>query len=537
MRYVTIAVVVATLLASRTAQAQFSVVSVSPLPRTMAERAADISITFDRPVDRGTVTTDSFWAFARWSGAVHGDISFSNGDRTITLSPDDDFFAAESVLVIMSSAVMAADGTPFREGGYSFRFGVRGAGARMAFRTVDVITTRTTPSQGTRSYGGVAADVNHDGWADMAIVNEDSADVRVFLNLANGSGLFDPFIEPPSPVEDRASPSETGDFDRDGITDMCVANLNTASVSILRGRGDGTFDPQQIRDVGQLPRAIAVLDADGDGDLDIVNTNANSGNCSILYNDGTGTFSQATFFNTPGSREWAMDAADMNEDGLIDLVVGNYSSSGAIYTMAGNGDGTFSLISQRNGQGFAWVLNAADLNGDAHIDIATANSTANTGAVLFGDGTGALSAPDVYPGMEFAISTDLGDLDGDGDMDWIVSCFPGEWRIHENDGQGGFSVVEVVPAPESGSCALIADFDGDHRADMAMIDELEDVVVLRLNDCYADCDGGGGLDIFDFICFQDAFVAGEPYADCDGVAPLDIFDFICFQDEFVGGCA
>jgi len=54
-----------------------------------------------------------------------------------------------------------------------------------------------------------------------------------------------------------------------------------------------------------------------------------------------------------------------------------------------------------------------------------------------------------------------------------------------------------------------------------------------------DCDpstGPGVLDIFDFLCFQDAFVQGDPYADCDGSTVLDIFDFLCFQDVFVQGC-
>jgi Peptidase family M1 domain/Bacterial Ig-like domain len=61
--------------------------------------------------------------------------------------------------------------------------------------------------------------------------------------------------------------------------------------------------------------------------------------------------------------------------------------------------------------------------------------------------------------------------------------------------------------------------------------------------CYADCDqssGVGVLDIFDFLCFQDRFVAGDPYAcDCDtstGAGVCDIFDFLCFQDAFVAGC-
>ena len=54
--------------------------------------------------------------------------------------------------------------------------------------------------------------------------------------------------------------------------------------------------------------------------------------------------------------------------------------------------------------------------------------------------------------------------------------------------------------------------------------------------CYADCDGGGTLDIFDFLCFQDAFTVMDPYADCDGNTVFDIFDFLCFQDAFATGC-
>jgi hypothetical protein len=44
------------------------------------------------------------------------------------------------------------------------------------------------------------------------------------------------------------------------------------------------------------------------------------------------------------------------------------------------------------------------------------------------------------------------------------------------------------------------------------------------------------LDVFDFLCFQDAFVAMDPYADCDGNTVFDVFDFLCFQDAFVVGC-
>ena len=71
---------------------------------------------------------------------------------------------------------------------------------------------------------------------------------------------------------------------------------------------------------------------------------------------------------------------------------------------------------------------------------------------------------------------------------------------------------------------------------------------IRLNasvderDCYADCDhstGRGVLDIFDFLCFQNAFAAGRPYAcDCDETPPetCDVFDFLCFQNQYSEGC-
>ena len=62
-------------------------------------------------------------------------------------------------------------------------------------------------------------------------------------------------------------------------------------------------------------------------------------------------------------------------------------------------------------------------------------------------------------------------------------------------------------------------------------------VIHALDLCYPDCDPNGVLDIFDFLCFQNSFVLGEPYAcDCDPDPVCDIFDFLCFQNAFVVGC-
>jgi hypothetical protein len=57
-----------------------------------------------------------------------------------------------------------------------------------------------------------------------------------------------------------------------------------------------------------------------------------------------------------------------------------------------------------------------------------------------------------------------------------------------------------------------------------------------VEDCAADCDGSGELDFLDFLCFQNAFAAGEPRAECDENGVLDFFDFLCFQSLFAAGC-
>jgi hypothetical protein len=54
--------------------------------------------------------------------------------------------------------------------------------------------------------------------------------------------------------------------------------------------------------------------------------------------------------------------------------------------------------------------------------------------------------------------------------------------------------------------------------------------------CFPDCDNNGALNILDFVCYQQAFVAGDPNADCDGNGSLNILDFVCYQQAFLAGC-
>ncbi|MEE8143279.1 MAG: FG-GAP-like repeat-containing protein, partial [Planctomycetota bacterium] len=487
-----------------------------------------IVVHFDQAVQRGSITAASFWAFGRWSGTVSGSFSFSDGDQTVTLTPDQPFSAGETVMVILSHDILAAGGASLRSAGFCFQFWTESLAATLQFDEIDTLSTRTIPSQTTRSYGGVASDLNGDRYLDLAIINEDSADVRVFLNLADGSGLFDDFLVPPSSVNFQASPNEPADFNRDGNVDLCVANISTSSVSILLGNGDGTFQPQQEITVGSGPRGIAVVDADGDGDLDIANTNSNSGNISLLFNDGNGVFGAPQFYEGGGAGEWALGAADMNNDGILDLVIGT-SDSQEILVNLGNGDGTFTPTSNAPALGRSWMLVLGDVNGDGNVDVSTANSTSNNGAILLGDGNGSLMGGTSYGTDPFPLATDLGDLDGDGDLDWILASFNGDWRLFTNDGQGVFQFLQEFPAPDAASCSLMMDFDNDGDLDLALIDELEDVVILMQQQgpivpefVRGDCNQDDMVDIADSIfTFNYLFVQGSREPGCDDACDMN----------------
>jgi hypothetical protein len=504
---------------------ELAVVAVSPARHSLdAAPSTVIRVEFDQPLDVASVGPQSFGAFGRWSGPVEGTYAFSQNDTVVTLTPDARLFSGEQVMVVLSNQIKSAGGTFLRSAGYSWQFWTRARSAAMAFKEIDSMSTRTVPEINTRSYGGIATDLDNDGWADLTIVNEDTADLRVFLNRADGTGLYHDFLEPPSPVNDRASPSEPADFNGDGFADVCVANIDTASVSVLLGNGDGSYGPQQEITVGVAPRGIAVLDADGDGDVDIVNTNSSSSNMSLLVNDGNGVFGAPTFWEGGGVGEWALAAADMNDDGIMDLAVGARTSQ-LIVVNLGNGDGTFTVGDSASAGGAVWMLNCADLDGNGTEDVATANSTNNNGGIILGDGAGNVALSGTFGTDPFPLATDVGDVDGDGDLDWVTSSFSGDWWLFLNDGSAGFAFAAEFNAPSAASCALMVDIDNDCDLDLALIDELADVVVLQSNGgndgpIPGDLDGNCSVGTADLLALLAAW--GPCPEPCPPFCPADL---------------
>jgi hypothetical protein len=64
-----------------------------------------------------------------------------------------------------------------------------------------------------------------------------------------------------------------GDFNGDRISDLAVANYNSNTVSVLLGKGDGSFQPAVSYPVGSNPESVAVGDSNGDGIPDLAVAN------------------------------------------------------------------------------------------------------------------------------------------------------------------------------------------------------------------------------------------------------------------------
>ena len=87
------------------------------------------------------------------------------------------------------------------------------------------------------------------------------------------------------------------DMTGDGVTDVGVVDYSGNSLTVLSGRGDGTFGPMLVVGLDQEPTSFAVGDFNGDGIPDLVVTLANN-DIGILLGLGNGVFSTQADFAT-----------------------------------------------------------------------------------------------------------------------------------------------------------------------------------------------------------------------------------------------
>ena len=128
------------------------------------------------------------------------------------------------------------------------------------------------------------------------------------------------------------------DFNGDGVADLVVGKFSSGNVSVLLGKGDGTFQAPVNIAAANRPGSVAVADFNGDGKTDLVTGDyAGSGLC-VNPGNGDGTFQPPLCYPSGGISEPDVAVGDFNGDGNADLAAAGY---GGVSVLLGNGDGTF----------------------------------------------------------------------------------------------------------------------------------------------------------------------------------------------------
>src|SRR5262245_6267258 len=183
-------------------------------------------------------------------------------------------------------------------------------------------------------------DFNGDGKLDVAVASQLSNTVSVLLG--NGNGTFArPLVFKASGQDFTFTPSSiaVGDVNGDGRSDL-VINLiggedsTVAQLGVLLGNGDGTFRAPilQSPDTAGGDGDVALGDFNNDGRLDVAvgGEAALPDGLTVFTGNGDGTFGAPFLsplrFSTGGNDPFGVAAADLNGDGLVDLVAANASS-------------------------------------------------------------------------------------------------------------------------------------------------------------------------------------------------------------------
>ncbi len=275
-------------------------------------------------------------------------------------------------------------------------------------------------------------DVNGDGKLDLAFANHDTHYLMVLTG--DGKGGFRPAPGSPFTVQSKPHPHGVGmaDFNGDSKPDLVTDDWQNNRVTVLFNDGKGGFlSPGTSFPVGKMPYyKLRAADVNKDGRADIVTTNFEGGNVTILLADGKGMFKQPSGSPFEANRQpFGVAIGDLNADGNPDLAVGHYSghitdtSGDRMSILLGAGDGTFRLSWSQLAPGKA-PTNAAigDVNGDGILDAVFGNYANSSVTVVLGS-RGEFT---IAPGSPFSTgshpsSVAVGDLNGDGKADIVTA--------------------------------------------------------------------------------------------------------------------
>jgi hypothetical protein len=221
-----------------------------------------------------------------------------------------------------------------------------------------------------------------------------------------------------------------GNFNGNGHTSVIAtstvlyqANFNPGNLKSYLSTGAGTFGTPTLTPAGDDPLYLASADLTGDHLLDVVSASYDDGTLTVFFNNSAapGTFGSPVILSSPGASQVAI--ADMNGDGLPDLVSADFNVSLFLQTAPGTFASPVALYSG----GANWVA-VGDLNGDGQPDVALTDAVGvkvllHTGAA----GSVTYAAPvsvftqSVNPGITGANLIASADVNGDGLNDLVIT--------------------------------------------------------------------------------------------------------------------
>ena len=314
------------------------------------------------------------------------------------------------------------------------------------------------------------------------------ADPAAYLNYLQRTEIGTPLGQPP-----WIAHVVSVDLDKDGLLDVLVCEAKENKVVWIRQVSPGKFEEKIIDDVSLAPVHAEAVDMDGDGDLDVLVSsmgfvfpnNDKIGTVVILENDGHQNFTRHEVL-TNTSRVTDIRAADFDEDGKMDLVVGQFGyDQGEVRWMRRTGPWTFDpgvILTDLSGDINVCV---ADFNGDGHQDIVALISQQWEEIYVFlNDGKGNFTRKLIWGSTNEDYGSSgisLCDLNGDGRPDILYAngdgfgpaATPGPRPWHglqwlENTGGGTFKYHRIGDLPGAYS-PIAVDLDRDGKMDVVAV--------------------------------------------------------------------
>ncbi len=330
--------------------------------------------------------------------------------------------------------------------------------------------------------GSVAwGDYDKDGDLDILLTGSTESGGIFTVYRNDGNGVFTDINAGLTGVGGRSV--AWGDYDGDGDLDILLTGYSsTGPISkIYRNDGNGLFTDINAGLTGVFNSSVAWGDYDGDSDLDILITGCTqdesdcSGPISKVYrNDGNGVFTEINA-GLPGVRYSSVAWGDYDKDGDLDILLTGSTESGGISKVYRNdGNGVFTDINV----GLTVVAYGSvawgDYDGDGDLDILlTGVSSAGPISKIYrnnGNGTFTNIGADLVGISEDSVA--WGDYDGDGDLDILLTGYTssgaGISKIYRNDGNGVFTDINAGLTGVFNSSVAWGDYDGDGDLDILL---------------------------------------------------------------------